>query len=696
MTWIRAQTFSLGVVLYEVLTGRLPFKGTQEAAIIYEIVNVDPPLASSVRKEVNPELDGIIAECMVKDPEERFQSAKEVSRQLKRVQKDSEHQRRGGKDTREDADRAYRVPAKKDAPRRRLTGLNARLLWIATGIVVAVVATVYLIRLFERLPEINPHMTTRILKTPLPHAGYPGMTLDGAWIAFPGMDDKGRWDYYVMNTSGGDARRVTNERIPLLNSGADISPDGSQIAFDASGLMIPNSVQVRVVPTLGGTSKAIVDNGILPQWRPDGKRIGYLQIPSRSKSGKMEFWSVQPDGNDNRLEYLDSLSRKDNYWFAWSPDGKSIVWLRSFPGDFEEIFIHELETGGERQLTFDRKNISDACWAQNDMIIFSSNKGGNTNLWMVAAAGGPSVQITSGNGPDGGMKISADGRKMVYGQRQFMGNIWLASTDGKSVHKVTFDDGDAWSPALSPDGKRIAFQSGSGLPSLSPSTYISLMDRDGNNRRQLTSSDMLSVAPKWSPDGKWIAFNARPVLAPAESTKVYLVDPISLQKERAVGKGQLRGWADDTTLITMTEMRSWLTSINGGDPKPCFEDSTAASPILSGKYILYRELQSGKRGVWIVSAGHQHDPSRRWAKRITSGNERTWVSQNFGQLFLLTEEREFYKISLPEGKREKLQVTLLSGTRLNIGGCVSYDGKEIVYVDSGLKTKYVMIENLFK
>src|SRR5262249_29211807 len=122
-------------------------------------------------------------------------------------------------------------------------------------------------------------------------------------------------------------------------------------------------------------------------------------VPPRfTTSDRTELWSVGVDGKDNRLEYVDSLGSRGRISFSWSPDGKSFAWIRSYPEGHQELFVVSRGGARERQLTFDRKNIDEVFWTLQNNIVYSSNRTGNSNLWMVRASGGPPVQITKGQG----------------------------------------------------------------------------------------------------------------------------------------------------------------------------------------------------------------------------------------------------------------------------------------------------------
>ena len=396
----RTDIFAFGAVLYEMATGKKAFEAKSRASLIAAIMERDPPPISSLAPLAPPALDRIVKRCLAKDPEQRWQTARDLKHELEWVREDSSGTR---------AVAEAPAGARPERPARRGGWGAVRMAAIAIGVVGAV-ALAY--RVFQPgVPRLNPAMTVRPLEVPFPLINYPGMSQDGKWIALPAADERGRWGLYFMNVNGGEPREIVSDSA-LIPRYADISPDGSQIAYNAASA---TGLQIRIVPALGGLSRMIADPGQLPRWRPDGERIGYLVSGRFSRSGKLELWTVMPDGSDRRLEYVDTLYTGANrLCFAWSPDAKRIAWLRGFKdASCMELIVRTLATGRERQLTHDRCGIDEVCWTRPNELVFSSNRGGHTNLWMISASGGRPVQVTKDLGPDIGMRLSADGQTLL-------------------------------------------------------------------------------------------------------------------------------------------------------------------------------------------------------------------------------------------------------------------------------------------
>jgi len=688
----RSDIFSFGVVLYEMLTGHIPFRGEHEAAMVYSIVNEEPTPIQRHLPDVSSELVHVVNRALEKDPEDRYQSVRDMVIDLRRLKRESTRVLRTTV-----AQTGMLKEAAATQPATPFQRSKKKTFFIAIGaalILVIVVGVIILTRMrpAENLVGMNPNMTFRVLQIPLTQISYPGLSPDGSWVAFPAADVNGRWDVYFMNASGGEPRRITSDSSLFVNQ-TDISPDGSQIAYDRFN---PNTQkdEVYVVSSLGGLSKRIAEAGVEPRWHPNGQRIGYmlpvLPTPMGSKSGRFEIWSVKPDGSDNHLEFVDSVSVRGRFSFSYSPDGQSVAWIRSFPEGYQEVIVTELGTAKEHQLTFDKKNIDEVCWTRSDEIIFSSNKSGNTNLWMVPVSGGSPIQITKGSGPDIGMKVSADGKRLVYLQHQYIGHIWTANVDGSGARQVTFDDRNIESPTLSPDGKLIAFSMYDPDP-LKSIRSVYVMDLDGSYRRQLTSADEIATSPTWSPDGRWIAYRSWSPSESADSSKVYLLEAANAGSPKLVGKGLGVWWVNPTEFILFTQTKSFLTSVGGAELKQFFEDSTLARPILGGKYVLFHDLHKAQEGWWLVSSTGSKDTPGGKPKKIHSGALGYLLAPDGKSLFYFRTPTDIWRVSLPDGQEEHLRGPFPPGLW---SPRVSYDGKEMVYVDSRVSAKLVMIENL--
>ena len=685
----RSDIFSFGVVLYEMLTGNLPFKGEHHTALLYSIINEEPQPLARFNNQVTAEIEHVVGKALEKDRDDRYQHADEMLADLRRARKKLDYVKTG----QVIAPEAVEAPQSGRKPSRRPLwyGLGAAALLMAVGVVYLLVA--------KKTPQVtlNPDMTFRVLPMPFAEAGGPGLSQDGNWAAFPAPDANDKYDVYFMNTTSGESRRVTADSATFIDT-VDISPDGSQIVYTRNQAAHWRP-EIAIVSSVGGSSKRIVDEGFGPQWRPDGERIGYLcEKGYGSRSGKAEFWTVRPNGNDHRRELIDSTST-DTDGFCWSPDGKSICWIKHFSGEHHELVAYELSTKKVRQLTHDNKSIRDVCWTSANQIIFSSNKTGNFNLWVMPASGGTATQITKGAGPDNYVKISREGSKLLYYQAQQTSHIWIAGTDGSNPHQITFDDAFVWRVAFSPDGKEILFGYAPPIGSERGSLVCSI-DRDGRNRRQITSGQEIISNPIPSPDGRWIIYGRRPLGTPSDSSMAYLLDAKDPGTPRLVGKGVPMRWVDERTFISWglyDRPGSWLCSIEGGEPKRFFEDSTYAIPLQGGKYVGYGDTRAGREGQWVCAAPGVQDPSLPSPKRLVPTILEFGEYDKSGAYYYRVKNTgELRRIAIPSGKEEIIGSVFPGLSPLYSWSDISYDGEEIVYTDARPNGKLMMIEKVFK
>jgi serine/threonine protein kinase len=691
----RSDIFSFGIVLYEMLTGHLPFRGEHDAAMMYSIVNDEPEPLQHYIPDAQSELLHILDRAMEKDREDRYQSVHEMLIDLRRLKKDSSRVSR------------QHVPAL-EAPvavgpaipsvRR---GIQRRWLLLG-GVGLAVLCSGLVFVFLTRTPSVklNPHRSVRALAVPFEHVLYGSLSKHGDWFVFPAKDDSGRFDIYWTSLAGGEPSRITHEKSVLIVN-AGVSPNADLVVYSCNTDPSLFLFQIRIVPLQGGLSRSIADTGYGPGWTPDGKRIGYLRTGRRgsgsrapSASGNLEIWSVKPDGTDCRLELRDSLSmRASPYSFCWSPDGRSIAWVRNSAEEGGEMMVHEFATGSERQLTSDRKTVDEVIWASNGDILFVSNKSGYSNLWAIPSEGGEAVQVTQGTASIISARISADTRKLVYVQYEQVSHIWISGLDGRNARQVTYDDVNFRWARFSPDARQIAGVIGN-VDMWSPERHLVVMDRDGKNRRALTSGSQIASDCSWSLDGKWLAFTSRSVDEPPDSDKVYVIDPANPGTPRLLGSGYAPAWLDGENLVVSLRSKSWLYSIKGGTGTQVYLDSTNAVPLQRTGQMFYYDRRKGREGYWVVSmdsAGKEVGEPR----RLQPPDNPYFVGPpDFRfRVYGKAGGNEFWRVWLASGKEERLGIALPGFTSIYD---VSMDGNNLLWLEFRERSKLALIENLFE
>ncbi len=698
----RGDIFSFGIVLYEMLTGKLPFHGEHEAAMMYSILNEAPEPALKYRPELSPELLHILNRALEKDPEERYQSMHDMLIELRRVKKETSRVSRAHvpppqTEKSPDVHVEHASPAAIARKRQRSLLLTGG----SIGLVAAIAVVVYLLAPSSHAVRLNPNMTFHALEIPPVEVGSVGFSRDGNWLTFTAPDEKREWSVYFMNVARGNPKRLLTDHFREFGN-AEISPDGSEVVFDA--FTEKRLSAIYVVSSLGGPYRKVAENGFLSRWHPDGHRIGYIRSPARmapessSRSGKIEFWIVNADGRENHLGFVDSLCYIwGGYGFDWSPDGNSIAWLRSFPDNSTDIFIHELATGKERRLTNDRKPINDITWAQNDQIIFTSNRSGNTNVWVVPARGGETVQITKGSGPDLNVRVAADGRRLLCLEQQQVANIWRTNMQGTNTRQLTSENQSLLMPQFSPDKRNISFMIRGGDP-LGGSLHVYTMDSDGTNRNQLILGEGFDYTPTWSPDGKHLAYGSFGKNERVDSSRVYVVEAANPSSPRLIGKGWWAFWPDSGKLVVipwLSEKNSILYSLVGREPIAVSPDSTWEFPLRDGRNVLIRDLHKDAEGWWLETRQEGHKTGR---TQILSSDYiwSSWPSASFRYLIYRQANGEIWRVSIPDGKRERLPEVLKQINPYFGQIQSSFDDQDFLFLKYQLDSKLVLIENVFE
>ena len=688
----RNDIFSFGVLLYEMLTGRLPFRGEHEAAMMYSIVNEEPEPLQHYLPDAPSELLHILDRALEKDREERYQTVHDMLIDLRRVKKQTSRvsrvpaqplavMERGGAPP---EDQQSLTQSRRKKPQRAL-------IWTAlVGLFVLVVAVILFVALPSRAPLLNPNMTFHPLEIAHDQISYPSLSRDGNWIAFGACDDDKRWSVYFTNATKGTPKKLVTEPYYKIES-VDISPDGSEILYCCSQTNMPG--RIHVISSSGGPSRTIAKPGSDGRWRPDGTRIGYTCVAHVTQSGKREFRTVRPDGSDDRIEFVDSLRYLwGSYGFDWSPNGKSVAWLRSYAHS-EEIIIRDLVSGEERQLTSYRKPINDITWSPNNQILFSSSKGGNENIWMVAVEGGEPVQITRGTGPDVGMRVSGDDQRLLYLETRYSGDIWSADVDGRNARQLTSDERLAVIPTFSPDGRQIAFSTSSG-DIKDPGNKVFIMQSDGSNRMQLPTGEGNYVIARWSPDGRFITTS---LWAPYDSGLVFLIESRNPGTRKLIGKGIGTWWIDSLKFVTIAPAPNIFTSLYSIDkPEPIkvSENFTCEFPLPDARHILVACSKKGQEGWWLKQSGSGQDT----VAALLLGREyfgSAWPTVNLRNLLYIKPNGEVWRLSLPDGHQQRLPAVFNGLNPFRMDLQLSWDDKQVVFKKVRAKSRLILIENPF-
>ena len=470
------------------------------------------------------------------------------------------------------------------------------------GVCVSVVAFVY-----PKTPAPQDKIEVVPLTALHGFQATPAFSPDGTLVAFRQSDGASKGGIYAAAVGGEKTVQLTSDVGDCCPAWA---PDSRQLAFSryADGV-----VSILTVPALGGAEHLLyrgqssMGGGL--SWSPDGNSVAYVMSPSGDRT-RSSISSLSLADYSTR-EITSPPPGYFDHSPMFSPDGKRLAFIRStIAGVSNDVYVMSTSGGDPKRLTFDRRPIMGSlAWTGDSReIIFSSDRGVATGLWRVSATGCTPVPVAGPVGEAIWPSIPTNGRHtLVYQQGVFKSNIWRLDLRDPVHHErapipIVSEKGDKMRPDLSPDEKKIAFESNRlGFWDL----WTCNLEKGDCN--QITSLHGTAGRARWSPDGRYIAFEFHP----NEHSEIYMVEVpggVPHLLPTIPGADNLSpSWSRDGKWLYFASKRGteafqiWKMPVQGGDPiQLTRQGGISAVESSDGRYLYYSKFEEG--GVWRMTA----------------------------------------------------------------------------------------------
>ena len=541
----RSDVYSLAAVVYEMLAGEPPHTGATAQAVIAKLLTERPTRIRTVRDTVPEEIDSVVARALAKVPADRFGGAVEFTAALAvpRVASIAGWPRRRAASS-GDISPIQTRPLGALGPPGRFPHWAA---WVVAGAVV--VGGAFALTLRQRAPDTIVLGKRTAVAVGQELEFWPTLFPDGRTMAYTRADTSSA-EIVLQQVDGGAPVTVTTT-VAGRNLYQALSPDGTRLLFSGDA-------GLYVMPTLGGQSRLLVP-GRLPRvfwgtWAPDGQRIAYTHIDT-----------LFTQGLDQSSRTVVATG-KEVHSPAWSPDGQWIVYVEGnsrfhLNGNQAPSALKLVPaTGGSSIAVTDASshNTSPIWIPGRRALLFISDREGGRDIYQQVLKGsgtsqGPPVRITTGLNPER-ISLSADGRRLAWSVFTQTSNVWsiaiptrdsvplsqarqvtsgaqdievaVVSRDGVWLYydsdrsgnfdlwriplaggqpeQLTSDTTDDFAPAVSPDGRTLAFHS---LRSGPDNRDVFVMPTGGGPATRVSTSPGDDRLPLWSPDGRVLSWN---------------------------------------------------------------------------------------------------------------------------------------------------------------------------------------------
>jgi Tol biopolymer transport system component len=592
----RTDIFALGALLYEMATGQKAFSGKNRTSLIAAIVQSEPPPISTVQGMSPPALDHVVRKCLEKDPDDRWQSARDVAAELKWI---AEGGSRAG------------LPAVVSA--RRVN--RERAAW-TLAFLLAVAALGFGVAWARRAPQPQPIVRFTITNPETSTTvSPPTVSPDGRYVAFAASDVAGKQQVWLRPLDALEAR-------PLPGTDGAVrpfwSPDSRWLGYVAGG-------KLRKVAVSGGPPQTICDapRGSDGSWGSSG-------VILFDGTGGDPIWRCDAAGGLTKEELsLDKVKSVGSVgWPEFLPDGRHYLYMSGLTGEDRTLMVGTLDSHEPKALF---KTTSRVQYAPPGYLLYVRDQTLVAQAFDAASltVKGEPIPVGEGLGVNtvGGASfaLSANG-VLVFraGEAQGRRLIWF-DRNGKETPALEEprNYADTW---LSPDGKRLVFDvnDGGGKGDL----WIRDLARGTTSR--FTFDPERELAPVWSPDGRRIVFTRT-----TKAWDLYVKDAAGTGESQPLLQTDERkfpnDWSKDSAYLIFNSQGKdtgwdiWALPL-AGDKKPLplvrtrfAELSGSLSP--DGKFLAYQSNETGQAEIYV-----QEFPEARskWQVSTRGGSDAFW------------------------------------------------------------------------
>lgn len=606
---IRSDIYSLGVLLYHLVTGRYPVEGSSLREIRDQHARGERTLLRDARPDLPEEFVRLVERALALVPQVRHESAGAMAAGLL----------------------ATIGAAEPTAPPGR-GGASRRLL--AGGVALALAAVAGLGFLLGKRAEPAPAALD------VPHVNrltelagieeFPAISPDGKSVAFTAYAG-GKRQIFVRLIAGGPPLQLT--RDPVDHQQPRWSPDASSLLYYSPPAPGEAQGTLREISALGGAPRRVTSSvGGADVSLLDG-RIALFRLAGQG----VELVTAPRDGS--AFQVVAALVPGSYYLYPrWSPDARWIAFQRG-DGVRSDVFVVPAAGGDPRQLTHDQTLISGFTWLPDSTgIVFSSSRTSTLpylptfSLWAARLQDRRLRQLTSGDSSFEHPDVNQAGA-MVAGRMRMQLDIWKLPVGGAPRENVagglrlTRQTGYVQTPTAAPGDTEVAFLSDSG-----GHTNLWVLAAESGELRQITNERDPNVAvgvPIWSPDGSSIVFVSSRG-NPGLQFGLWLVNPDGSNLRRLVQRGLGAAWSEDGRWLYYVDEALKKIPASGGTPVTVRAEGTRnvigahASTLY---YTVERPLVDGRPEFEIRAATPESGPSRLLAQ-IPASRVANWQIVN--------------------------------------------------------------------